>query len=363
MDSSSVSDEFRCDCGEVYCSAECGLEAFNRHHYCLCVATMFGEAVAEFKFYCLSVEGCGDNLLLLSQLLAILAKKSEGSHSSFQSSITDIMTYTNRPFNEVARPPSGSERDDDWEEWLEETILTAFKLLKKALSPQNEIFKQFFTNESEAFSICSRILSIFELNNIDIAIPTQLGVELQSLYLSSDASTRLKLLSILQEKEIVMRALWNDEAQGIYEDEEELEMDHDDEGTDERCHDDEEGHNEEAITAMLDEIREAVISLSADELLSVECPTFHGTGFYLSVARTNHSCEPNVQMDFDDLNCTVSCKALRSIAAGEELRMSYISRPDEKSVQLRRSQLWDYLFQCACRKCESEWSQKIFHAM
>jgi len=349
----SESRIFNCHCGEMYCSPECGKQAFEGHHYCLCVATMFGEAVSDFKFYCLAVEGCGDNLLLLSQLLAVLARKSEGNMSNFNSAIADLMTYTNRPFNEVARPPCGSDRDVEWEAWLESTILESFKFLKNALSPQNEIFKEFFENESEAFQICSRILSIFELNNIDIAIPTMLGAQLKSIVLETDRGE--EMIKILREKEVVMRALWNDEAQGIYEDEEADDADEDlvDPEDEDEMHDD---HHDDhhSVEEMLDDIRNEVKEMSIDELMNAENPAFHGTGFYLSVARTNHSCDPNVQMDFDQFNCTVTCKALKQIGTDSELRMSYIARPDSKSVEVRRHQRVDYLVHCKCEKCMGE---------
>jgi hypothetical protein len=59
-------------------------------------------------------------------------------------------------------------------------------------------------------------------------------------------------------------------------------------------------------------------------------------------------------MDFEDGCALVTCKALRPIAQGEELMMSYIGRPDEKSKSARQAQLKDYLFDCSCEKCLSE---------
>ena len=345
---------FTCHCGEMYCSPECASEAYKKHHRYLCVAGPFGEAVAEFKYQCLSVEGCGDNLLLLGQLLAVLESRSHEDITAFEASIKDLMTYTNRLFEEVARPPHGQERDAEWLDWLHTTILESFVLLKNALVPQSKIFSSFFAHESQAYEICSRILSIFELNNIDIAIPTGLESNLKSMYLNT--SFRTKFVEILREKEVVMRALWSDEARGVYEDEEEDEEgeEQDDDFEEDNETDSEHMHEDGAVDEMLEEIRNEVALVSVEELLSSECPNFHGTGFYLTVARTNHSCTPNVVMEFENFNSVVICKSLCEIEPNSELRMSYISVPEKKSVKTRQSQLVDYLFVCNCKRCEEQ---------
>ena len=347
-------DLVNCVCGEIYCSIQCGAEAHERHHFCLCVvgSGIHGEAVAAFKYFCLSIEGCGDNLLLLSQLLATVCSKSQGKYENFRGLLDELLTFTNRPFNEVARPPDGSERDAGWEKWLEETLSEAFELLCKALVHQTEIFGQFFANKIESFSILSRLLSIFELNNIDIAIPSKLGAQVLEL-----SRRGFPVDPIVREKEVIMRALWNDEARGIYEDEidedDDQEMsDMDDSDSDEV---DEHFHDNESIDEMLNEIRSQVSEIPIERLLEEsEYPNFHGTGFFLSVARTNHSCEPNVSMDFDDGKAIVSCKTLRDINPGEEIRMSYISCPSIRSKKVRQSLLKDYLFTCNCSLCSSQ---------
>jgi hypothetical protein len=348
---SMTEDIYYCECGETYCSHSCAQIALKNHHYCLCVSRTGenGQAVADFKYYCLSIEGCGDNLLLLAQLLGVAASRADGSYPTFESVLKDLLTYTNRPFNEVARPPEGSERDEEWNEWLESTISEAFELLSRALAPQNPIFSKFFAEKHSAFSILSRLLSAFELNNIDIAIPSSLSSELNSLLAQG-----IDVVAIIREKEVAMRMLWDDEARGIYEDEfEDEEMDAEeeddrDDGSENSCtaH-----HGEEYIDEMILKIREEVAKMSIEELTASEYPTFHGTGLFASVARTNHSCEPNVVMDFYDSNAMVTCKALRDVHQGEELRMSYIGRPESKSTKVRQAQLRDYLFECSCQKC------------
>jgi hypothetical protein len=228
---------------------------------------------------------------------------------------------------------------------LETTIGEAFELLRIALSPQHDIFSRFFSNKSEAFLVMSRLLAMFELNNIDISIPSKLSETMKVL------STSVPLVPILREKEVVMRLLWNDEARGIYEEEDGDEMDDEEEEEEEVMDESPEHHGCGDVDEMIEQVREQVSHLSLTELLDCEYPDFHGTGFFTSVARTNHSCEPNVGMDFDDGNAVVSCKALRDMVPGQELRMSYIARPEEKSVAVRQGQLKDYLFDCRCSRC------------
>jgi hypothetical protein len=349
-------DFVNCVCGEVYCSPQCGAEAYDRHHYCLCVvgSGIHGAAVSEFKFFCLSVEGCGDNLLLLAQLLATVCSASKGNYEIFGQMLDDLLTFTNRPFNEVARPPSGASRDREWEDWLRETLTEAFELLSNALVNQTEIFRKFFENKRVAFDVLSRLLSVFELNNIDIAIPSNLRTEVSEI-----SKLGLPIETIIREKEVVMRALWNDEARGIYEDECEDEANEDmsNEVDEEYDEDDERDHchDEEFIDEMLNQIRSEIDLIPFDRLLEEsEYPDFHGSGLFLTVARTNHSCDPNVTMDFEIGNTVVSCKALRDLMPGEELRMSYISCPSSRSKNVRRDMLKDYFFTCNCSLCSSQ---------
>ena len=343
----SGSSAVYCACGEVYCSPECAARSFSEHHRFLCVSHcgLHSEAISNFKYYCLSIEGCGDNLLLLAQLLGVL--------SSNPSMLQELLTYTTRPFNEVARPGFGQERDVEWEKWLECTISEAFTLLDKALSPQHVFFANFFANRVKAFQICSRLLSMFELNNIDIAIPSQLAARVRTMAPSPT------LDKILREKEVVMRALWSDESRGVYDEPEyeeddgvsdDLDEESEIESDTETMHD--EQHDDNHVTAMLEELRSEIANVPLSELLvESSFPDFHGTGFFCSVARTNHSCVPNVTMDFTRETSTVVCTALDNIPVGVELRMSYISNPGSKSTQVRRNQLIDYLFECQCPLC------------
>jgi hypothetical protein len=78
-----------------------------------------------------------------------------------------------------------------------------------------------------------------------------------------------------------------------------------------------------------------------------------GTGLYAVGCCMNHSCEPNVAVakTGDGRDDTTAFLALRDIAAGEELCISYIDDEDTLLRRERLERLQDYLFECNCTKC------------
>lgn len=85
-----------------------------------------------------------------------------------------------------------------------------------------------------------------------------------------------------------------------------------------------------------------------------------GTGLYELQSRINHSCSPNVEIQFTEGNARLSVKALRDIVAGEELFISYMSGCElDRSRHSRQKYLLEnYLFECWCIKCDSERGQE-----
>ncbi|KPA81886.1 hypothetical protein ABB37_04134 [Leptomonas pyrrhocoris] len=86
-----------------------------------------------------------------------------------------------------------------------------------------------------------------------------------------------------------------------------------------------------------------------------------GQGIYGVGCLFNHSCDPNLNVQYAAVNDeTLSVVALRDIAAGEELTISYIDTSLPYAV--RQQQLLDhYLFECKCPRCRCESSEnKLF---
>jgi hypothetical protein len=85
-------------------------------------------------------------------------------------------------------------------------------------------------------------------------------------------------------------------------------------------------------------------------------PVVIGSGHYPTVARMNHSCDPNVEWRSVSGSATIEMIALRPIAAGEEVVLSYIDQT--LPVNERRSKLLElYGFECLCQKCLSDLNQ------
>ena len=66
----------------------------------------------------------------------------------------------------------------------------------------------------------------------------------------------------------------------------------------------------------------------------------------------NHSCEPNAKILFPFADHRCLAYALRDIAPGEQLTISYIRQSDP--LEKRTKALKEYGFQCICQKCNRE---------
>lgn len=79
-----------------------------------------------------------------------------------------------------------------------------------------------------------------------------------------------------------------------------------------------------------------------------------GQGIYGVGCLFNHSCDPNLNVQYAAVNDeTLSVVALRDVAAGEELTISYIDT--SLPYMVRQQQLYEhYLFECRCARCVRE---------
>lgn len=81
-------------------------------------------------------------------------------------------------------------------------------------------------------------------------------------------------------------------------------------------------------------------------------PVCSGTALFSVQCCANHSCEPNVQLEYSSGDCTGSLVAKRDLLPGEELCINYIDI--EQPVAFRQADLKHYGFQCGCEKCVAE---------
>ena len=71
---------------------------------------------------------------------------------------------------------------------------------------------------------------------------------------------------------------------------------------------------------------------------------------YEVLSRLNHSCSPNVAMDYDGFTAVVS--ALQDVAPQEELLLCYVAALMDKPTSKRREALQaKYNFVCTCERC------------
>mmetsp|Transcript_25258 Transcript_25258/g.47756 ORF Transcript_25258/g.47756 Transcript_25258/m.47756 type:complete len:320 (-) Transcript_25258:200-1159(-) len=78
-----------------------------------------------------------------------------------------------------------------------------------------------------------------------------------------------------------------------------------------------------------------------------------GTGVYLVPSFLNHSCDPNVGVEFPDNNSTMVLRARRDIQAGEQLHITYIDASATREVRQKELH-WGYGFKCDCARCSEE---------
>ncbi|KAI6084462.1 hypothetical protein F4821DRAFT_261983 [Hypoxylon rubiginosum] len=73
------------------------------------------------------------------------------------------------------------------------------------------------------------------------------------------------------------------------------------------------------------------------------------TGVFLTHPRINHSCVPNTTWSVDDVRKTIKVTAIRDIAVGEEITISYINT--ERPSHIRKADLERYSLECLCKAC------------
>eukprot|EP00887_Chlorella_sp_A99_P006616 scaffold3.g6616.t1 len=90
------------------------------------------------------------------------------------------------------------------------------------------------------------------------------------------------------------------------------------------------------------------------DALPEEVPGCEGNAFYALHSCLNHSCAPSVHAwkREQDTDGSAVVLALRNIAPGEEVTISYIE--EDAPLEERRAELADYGFVCRCSRCRDE---------
>eukprot|EP00928_Gymnodinium_smaydae_P087001 TRINITY_DN71367_c0_g1_i1.p1 TRINITY_DN71367_c0_g1~~TRINITY_DN71367_c0_g1_i1.p1 ORF type:complete len:498 (+),score=112.77 TRINITY_DN71367_c0_g1_i1:76-1494(+) len=347
-------------CGELYCSEQCRDAAYGHSHNLLCTGPITTEdhPLLKFKYHALEH---ADTLLLAAQAMAFIinrAQASGGGHAATRTMMNELLAFCHGPFRDVCRAPPGRAKDAEFYAHTDGLVQEAALLLKAALESRAPVEAAPLFEAGPAF--LAELLGLFELNNIDVEVPSPLaaplaarGSILASAAAAGDAraAAELQLLErMLREKEWLMRCVWGEETTGIYGD--------DDAGADAAMGggDDLDAMLErpeaEVTNAAMAEARRQVDAMTLEQLLQAPWPALHGTALIPTVARINHSCEPNLKIEFHGNNSAMSAVSLRPIQAGEEFSISYIL--EEADLQIRRRRLLEYGFNCVCERCQRE---------
>lgn len=353
-------------CGEVYCSERCRDAHFRNCHNLLCTGPIQTEDHPLLKFKYHAIEHA-DTFLLAGQVFAFLINRAMGAGGGvdvMRNLMSDLLGFCHAPFRDACRAPPGRGKDAEFIHHTDQLIAKAAMLLHAALEPHApvEVAALF---EGGAFFF-SEVLGLFEYNNIDVEVPSPLGALfvargqfLVTAAHAGDARAAAELevfAQLLREKEWVMQCVVPEETTGIYGDDGEAAGGQAADAAMDEATPMEAGIDEAAdlqvATAAMAEARRRVDTMSFAELLEAPWPSLHGTALFATVARVNHSCAPNLRIDFP-MNCArLTATALAPIAEGEELCISYIRQ--EPDVQTRRRRLLEYGFVCSCPRCLQE---------
>jgi len=351
-------------CGEVYCSEACRAAHFAHSHNLLCTGPIDREDHPLLRFKYHSLEHA-DTLLLAAQVLAHLinrAKASGGGVDVTRNLMSELLRFCHAPFRDACRAPPGRGKDADFFQHTDCLINEAAALLKAALEIHAPSETAALFEAGPAFF--SEVLGLFEYNNIDVEVASPMGriflaraQALLSISQTPAATAELALLErLFREKEWVMKCVWGEETTGIYGDDVGPEAADFDMAMGGDVEDIEKFDAQVATTAM-EKARIEVGKMTFEQLIQAPWPSLHGTALFASVARINHSCAPNLKVEFPMNSARLSAIALAPISPGSELCISYIGQGE--SVKVRRTKLLEYGFVCNCERCLQEDSSDV----
>eukprot|EP00210_Caulerpa_lentillifera_P007793 g7437.t1 len=299
-----------CDCGAVYCSEQCKMEAHDTYHNLLCSENPFQslldslmylthvsrddivvnqEALNTFEDFC---EQTNPNFNLIAKAICKMLTQLDHSSESKASSISSQnLELVWEPYWHAWRPlwwncmtlsdASDSEKEA-FQTTLKELTNDASNLLKEAIRVSMEcpLFDPEFIGS---------LMGMISQNNISIELWSPLDAYIDQLNSADDSITD---------------KLWS----------------------------------------AYPKLKETIVEAAQ---YSVQ-----GSGYYPIACCANHSCTPNAHSQKEDSisnNHVLILEATRDIQAGEEITISYID--EEADYEDRLLALNDYGFQCTCPKC------------
>eukprot|EP01012_Entosiphon_sulcatum_P025462 TRINITY_DN30776_c0_g1_i1.p1 TRINITY_DN30776_c0_g1~~TRINITY_DN30776_c0_g1_i1.p1 ORF type:complete len:448 (-),score=62.13 TRINITY_DN30776_c0_g1_i1:14-1357(-) len=319
-------------CAEPYCSEECLSSATRSYHRLLCAALGENEALEEFILHSWDTN---EMFLLVARIIAtIICRWQEAAVAD----TIEAVEHLSVPFTKfcsvhwvdlVANSSASEERAADMAA-TRQVLLDSLQLLETALTAQLQaagfsgvpkaISERFLT--SDAYS---HFMGMLERNMISIEITSPIN----------------RYLAVVNEFPAEQRVTFARQLLPIIE-------------AARKLHDSRSHHHSECDTEEEEEEAEEEAPTPTDTLHvdSEYFPACSGAGLFALICAMNHSCVPNVTVEYDKDN-TAIVRCVRPIALGEELCNSYI---DEEELDLagRQERLEDYGFVCTCARCTAE---------
>ena len=194
------------------------------------------------------------------------------------------------------------------------------------------------------------LIGAFELNNIEMKIDSPLRDYMSTIVAGLSPNQRVDALSSLSPvlRQIVKakeaRQELSDEAKKILGDDEFEDDENDDDDKDED--DDDDSSQKDEVILAPDSFGPA-ICINLKTLF----PSCNGTALFALTCCANHSCVPNVQLQYNE-DSTGVLVALRDLEPHEELCINYVGL--EQPTELRQADLRHYGFTCSCERCEAK---------
>lgn len=344
-------------CGEIYCSEGCAKQHWEKGHCLLCTGALEEDApLVQFKIH--AMESNEIFLMAADHFAGICAevdaRLSNGVSDEERKMLAEgtarevaepYSSFVRNLWWEVALAPEGTDPEQLCSSLIE-MVDMAWHLLSDALQLEARGLSNFLSAE-----YLSRTIGMFEQNNVGVRMSGPLEMRVAELRPGDKQTPHFATLS--QAIADTLEHPMDEDEDGDEDGEEEepiLCVDYDGEEEDE-----EEGvvegveMEEEGADADYRSLQRCLATYDSLNLF----PPLDGAAFYLNICRINHSCVPNVRVEYVDKGANgglcAELKVLRPIAQGEELLQSYIE--EDAPWAERQQALKDYGFTCSCSKC------------
>lgn len=352
------------ECGEMYCSSKCAKAHWNRSHCLLCTGLMVEhDPLVKFKEHAVQNN---EILLMVADHFAEVCTYVNAALSHVED-IDQRKQCAENAAREVTQPYASFVRNLWWDVAIPEREEDREKLADSLKTMVQESWSHINAalglealglDDILSAEYMSRTIGMFEQNNVGVRLQSPLVEKVDALYPGKD-EVKVWSRAVLGIAATLPSPTYDldDSMNG----EHEHDIDNDEQDDNYENMDKEENVMEvDSGDPAYDAIFQVMDTYGDSSIL----PPVDGAAFYLNICKINHSCEPNVRVEYKHGSSNDSevaargsgakklvayVKALRPIAQGEELLQAYVeeSLPYEERVRA----LAEYGFKCSCGKC------------